>query len=320
MRSPVENRYIGSVRFFKHIFLCTIFIITSFPLMLCFHFAAFAHQSNQELTMLQTEYAMQLKARHTDASTDEFEHTNLLKKTDHKQLEAETPHYQELYSDLYVTYPEHFTTSEKKTVYLTFDDGPSPVTDTVLDVLADKQAKATFFVKGVQLHKEGNVERIRRIAHEEHAIGIHTYTHDYEKIYSSVDAFLSDFYEVWKDVKEITGVSPNIFRFPGGSINVYNGTIYQEIIAEMTRRGFVYFDWNASSNDAASIKMSAENILYSATQSQNFSRIILLMHDSDSKSNTAKALPQIIDYYISNGYVIAPLKQDTNPVIFGYRY
>ena len=49
------------------------------------------------------------------------------------------------------------------------------------------------------------------------------------------------------------GAAPQVFRFPGGSVNAYNGATYRDIISEMVRRGFVYFDWNRMSGGAAPV-------------------------------------------------------------------
>ena len=103
---------------------------------------------------------------------------------------------------------------------------------------------------GSNLKSERGQEILRRIAEEGHTIGIHTDSHQYRSIYASVEAYLEDFEKVFRKVYEITGVKPEIFRFPGGSVNGYNGAIYQELIAEMMRRGFSYYDWNVSSADA----------------------------------------------------------------------
>ena len=119
-------------------------------------------------------------------------------------------------------------------------------------------------------------------------------------------------------MEKITGVKAELFRFPGGSINVYNATIYQEIIAEMTRRGFVYYDWNMSCEDASKIPLSVGEILQSATNLPQSNRVILLMHDSNHNINTANALQLIIDHYIKDGYTVQPLTKDVKPIIFGY--
>ena len=106
----------------------------------------------------------------------------------------------------------------------------------------------------------------KRQVEEGHTIGIHCNEHDYGKIYASVDSYLEDFQKAYDTVYEVTGVEPVLFRFPGGSINAYNKKVYEDIIEEMTAGGFVYFDWNASLEDAVS-KSEPEELIANARES-----------------------------------------------------
>ena len=120
-------------------------------------------------------------------------------------------------------------------------------------------------------------------------------------------------------IYDTVGVRPSVFRFPGGSVNTYNARYYEEIIAEMTRRGFTYYDWNASSGDAVP-KTNAQLIYNSAVQSsEGKNRIILLMHDSVGKYHTVAALPGIIEYYKAKGFRFGRITNDVTPVAFNYR-
>ena len=83
---------------------------------------------------------------------------------------------------------------------------------------------------------------MKAVADAGHTVGVHSISHDYEKVYESVESYLADFNDTYNCIYEATGVKPRFFRFPGGSINNYNRFVYMQIIAEMTRRGFVYFD------------------------------------------------------------------------------
>ena len=72
---------------------------------------------------------------------------------------------------------------EQKSVYLTFDDGPSTiVTGKILDVLKQEKIKATFFI--VSDRVSGRKETLRRIAAEGHTLGVHSKSHVYSEIYS----------------------------------------------------------------------------------------------------------------------------------------
>ncbi|MEG1642019.1 MAG: polysaccharide deacetylase family protein [Synergistaceae bacterium] len=225
--------------------------------------------------------------------------------------------YQSLYKEMYSKYPDHFDKRHGKTLYLTFDDGPSVFTDSILKTLKEKNIKATFFVTGVTLKNPENKERLRLIAKAGHTIGLHTNCHIYRQIYSSVEDYLADFYFIWVKVKDITGIEPKIFRFPGGSINNYNANIYQQLIAEMTRRGFVYYDWNASGNDTVIKTATSSDIYNYCTTTKNRNNIILLLHDSNKKAEIV--LPKVIDFYIKNGYEILPLTENVKPITWNYR-
>ena len=111
--------------------------------------------------------------------------------------------------------PASFTYAEGKSVYLTFDDGPSnSVTPRVLDTLKEENVKATFFV--VSERARGREEILRRIADEGHTIGVHSATHKYSEIYASDEALKKDMATCAAFIKKTTGVTPKVYRFPGG--------------------------------------------------------------------------------------------------------
>jgi peptidoglycan/xylan/chitin deacetylase (PgdA/CDA1 family) len=222
-------------------------------------------------------------------------------------------YYHELYPSLYATRSKRFFT-QNKTVYLTFDDGPSAHTEQVLDILKEKGLKASFFIVGdsvTHLGEKGKV-LLSRMIDEGHTVGVHCNTHVYDRVYASVEAFLDDFNKAHSLIKEITGVSADIFRFPGGSVNNYNGRIRADLIDEMTRRGFTYYDWNASTNDTAR-NASEESALRNATlKVGKFNRVVILMHDTREVS--VRALPGIIDTYEAMGYGFERLKNTDKPI------
>lgn len=229
----------------------------------------------------------------------------------------EVPAYQELYPELYAREHGWNTVDKKKVCYLTFDDGPSARTPEVLRILERYGVKATFFVVGKDT--EQSKQWMRDIVAAGHTIGVHSATHDYRSIYDSVEAWLDDFAQEYRIIEEATGVAPQIFRFPGGSINAYNGHIYQEIVAEMTRRGFVYFDWNRSIGDAVRTSPSAAVLAQNALDKLGASsRVILLMHDSRGHANTVAALPAIIEGYQNAGYTLEALTPEVRPIVYAY--
>lgn len=198
-----------------------------------------------------------------------------------------------------------------KTMYLTFDDGPSAEnTVAVLDILKERNIKATFFLVGENV--ERHPEIAKRIVAEGHTIGIHCNRHDYEEIYASVDAYVEDFEEAQRIVYEVTGVEAKLFRFPGGSINAYNEEVYEDIAEAMTKKGYIYYDWNASLEDAVS-KSTPESLLANGMESTlGKKKVIMLAHDVIY--NTTLCLDDLIDQFPE--YEMLPLSEEVEPIQF----
>lgn len=228
---------------------------------------------------------------------------------------SEGPAYEQKYSDLYVDNNFQFKTDNDKICYLTFDDGPSKATAQILDTLKTYGVRATFFVNYADTEREKAL--MRRIVDEGHTIAIHSASHDYEKIYASVDAFLDDFEKISKQIEEVTGVRATMFRFPGGSVNSYNVKIYPQLIAEMTRRGYIYHDWNVYGGDNLQANVPAEEIKDGVIKGISaVKRNIILMHDGPGHQTTADALPGIITHLQEKDYRFAPLDEEVRPMIF----
>lgn len=220
--------------------------------------------------------------------------------------------YSALYEDLYVSEPPEYV-REENTVYLTFDDGPSGNTYAILSYLRKSNVKATFFV--VPNRSEECAATLRAIAADGHAIGVHSASHEYTKIYASVEAFLDDFYEAWDIIRDATGISTEIFRFPGGSNNDYNADTREAIIAEMSRRGFRFYDWNVDSYDVTGATWTQ---MYNSIplEVNDHSRSIVLMHDATIRENTVYVLEDVIKVLLDEGYKFDKINSDTKPVQF----
>lgn len=199
--------------------------------------------------------------------------------------------------------------SDEKVVYLTLDDGPSDNTQAVLDILDKYNAKATFFVTGEMPEYKDMI----KVAYDKgHTIGMHTYSHVYEKVYASVDAYFQDLDQIGQLVKEEIGYVPCFIRFPGGSSNTvskkYTSGIMSTLVQEVQNRGYQYYDWNGSSGDG-SVRTTEELVAQATSFESN--NIILLCHDSHGKQTTVEALPQIIEHYQSLGYTFKALDRDS---------
>ncbi len=192
------------------------------------------------------------------------------------------------------------TPSTGKTVYLTFDDGPSSYTPQILDTLDKYGVKATFFVKNGGKYNY----LMKDIVNRGNAIGLHTYSHDYKKIYSSDTAYFNDLNKISDLVYEQTGVRSKIIRFPGGTSNTvskeHSKGIMTRLSKSVTEQGYVYFDWNCDNGDAAGANTVQKQLNNCSKYPKSASTVVVLMHDT--KSTTRDALPKIIEYYKSCGF------------------
>ena len=198
------------------------------------------------------------------------------------------------------TVPTFTHADEEKRVYLTFDDGPSTViTNAVLDVLEEEGVKATFFVVGARV--EGREETLQRIVDEGHTIGVHSNTHEYKKIYASEKAFLEDIDACAAIIKKITGITPRVYRFPGGGLN--HEMKYTPLVEE---RGYQVVRWNAVCGDAEIPNAAKTTLIQRAAEtSKGKCPVVLLLHDSAKNFSTAEALPEIIAHFRAEGYAFS---------------
>lgn len=200
-----------------------------------------------------------------------------------------------------------------KTIYLTFDDGPSPNTPKILSILNEYGVKATFFVINTKYNSY-----MKDIVNSGNAIALHSYTHDYSNIYSSEEAYFNDLNAISDVVYNETGIRSNIMRFPGGSSNTvsrkYNSGIMSRLSSSVKEQGYQYYDWNCSSGDASGNNVPAATIISNCKKLPSSNTVIVLMHDTGAKGTTVEALPQVIEYYQSIGCNFAVIDSSTYPV------
>lgn len=322
---PEKERYFGSVRFFKNMILLAVIVCITVPTVLAVHWHRKAAAVSAEvLSERQKLEAEQDKTAELQAELEKRQAELEAERAGRRaELEAATasdvPDYQLLYPDFYADTPLPAVQAQENVIYLTFDDGPSASTDELLDILEEKNVKATFFVVGKT--DAESIARMKRIAAAGHTLGMHSYSHEYKQIYGSVEDFLADFYKLFVLLRDEVGVTPTVFRFPGGSINSYDSGIYQELAAEMLRRGFRYYDWNLSAEDAVTPTPSANKITHNIlTSASGRQRGVVLMHDSRACGATVQALPDIIDGLREMGFELAPLERDVKAMTFSYKY
>ena len=194
--------------------------------------------------------------------------------------------------------------SNTKRAFLTFDDGPSSVTNTILDTLKQQNVKATFFVLGSRVEKKPDV--VKRMYDEGHYIANHGYSHVYENIYASPQSVLDEYNRCNEAVKNAIGVpeyNSHLFRFPGGLVGGKYADIKNQANELLKQNNIMHIDWNALNGDAETNNLSIEFELARLQETtQNKNSIVILMHDAPAKKVTAEALSQIIEYLRNQGY------------------
>ena len=208
-----------------------------------------------------------------------------------------------------------------KTIYLTFDDGPSWVTESILNILKENNIKSTFFVIGNS--SDYGKTLLKRMVNEGHSIGNHTYSHDYSYIYKYSDNFFKDLRKNENIIYKATGTKPKIVRLPGGSNNNVHKKYTKEedvmmtICNKLERRGYAYFDWNSTSGDASPIPATVDQIIENALRGINRNNnAVVLFHDTASKVNTLKSLPILIEKLKFLGCNFEPLTKNSPSVQF----
>ena len=208
--------------------------------------------------------------------------------------------------------------SDEKYAFLTFDDGPSPVTEKILDVLKEKDVKGTFFILGSRLDEVPETQKIlRRTIEEGNAIANHTYSHNYGKLYpgnyTNVDTFMSEIEKANDTMRNALGdnFDTRVVRMPGG----YNSRVYYKDpnLTELNKRfeqeDIVELDWNALNGDAEGKPYTPDEMVdYLKRTVAGQKHVIILMHDTYGKDKTAQTLPEIIDYLKTEGYQFKTIK------------
>lgn len=212
-------------------------------------------------------------------------------------------------NDSYSAVSAEVTNNPGKRAYLTFDDGPTDNTMEMLDVLDEYDVKATFFVVG---REENYYDCYKEIVERGHVLALHSYTHDYDVIYSSMDNFVKDIEELRKLLYDVTGVRPVYYRFPGGSSNSVSKVPMSELVSYVEEQGLVYFDWNALNQDAVTDNLSPEQLVDNIMQdAKKYDDVVILMHDLGNRHTTIESLPMLIKVLREEGYEILPIDENT---------
>lgn len=185
-------------------------------------------------------------------------------------------------------------------IYLTFDDGPGPYTQKLLDILDKYDAKATFFVVG-----RNDLTLLAQMVEKGHAVGNHSNTHNYSKLYASEEAFFAELYRAQDRIEAACGKRTKLVRFPGGSSNRVSEVSMRQLTNSLTAAGYVYFDWNVDSKDAGGAKTSDEVIYNVCSGVATKTKAVVLQHDI--KEFSVDAVEEIIIWGLENGYTFEAL-------------
>ncbi|MDD6810903.1 MAG: polysaccharide deacetylase [Lachnospiraceae bacterium] len=300
------------VQFLKKLIIFILVMAILIPTILCIVLGVQLHHVRKELRELQTQiketaviYSEDVvpTAEADGEYTEEYEISGMDEFIDDLTGEADENGTEKAEEDTNI-----------RKVYLTFDDGPSNNTERILDILAEYDVKATFFVVGKEEEKYQTL--YKRIADEGHTLGMHSYSHKYDEIYQSVDSYGQDLNKLQEFLYEKTGVYCSICRFPGGSSNTVSKVDMHELITYLDEQDITYFDWNISSGDASSSYISTETILENClTKLPQYKECIILMHDASNKNTTVEALPMLIEQIQAmENTIIVPITEDTEPI------
>ncbi|MEG3934626.1 polysaccharide deacetylase family protein [Microcoleus sp. T3_B1] len=179
--------------------------------------------------------------------------------------------------------------SQHKAIALTFDDGPWPKTTTqILDILKENNIKATFFWVGRYLHNSPEIGK--QVAAAGHAIGNHTWNHQY--LQYNEDGAAREIDRTSSLIEELTGIQTSMFRPPGGILN--NG-----LAAYAQKKNYAVVMWSADSFDWRTL---TESLIDNVMRQANSGGIVLMHDGGGNRARTVKALPDIIARLRKEGY------------------
>ncbi len=177
--------------------------------------------------------------------------------------------------------------TEEKVMALTFDDGPDPLyTGYILDVLKEKNVKATFFVLGESA--KNNPELLLRARQEGHEIGNHGYSHTY-----TPSKFVQELIRTDEVLQEVLQERTAFYRPPGGVIS-------NAVLAGVKEQGHILTLWSIDSRDW--VNPGPAQIVQNVVNNSFPGGIILLHDGGEKREQTIRALGPIIDRLREQGY------------------
>ncbi|MGL5506832.1 MAG: polysaccharide deacetylase family protein [Paraclostridium sp.] len=192
-----------------------------------------------------------------------------------------------------------------KVVYITFDDGPNTNTPKILDLLAQYNMKATFFLLEDKI--KSNPDIVKRMLSEGHAIGLHGQSHEKKLFYADNNSVLNEIYSTRTSLKNIVGYDTNVVRVPYGSKPHLTQVQYSSLVDN----GYNMWDWNVDSTDTHANASASSIINNTLSEVKNYKTPVVLFHD---KQVTVKALPSVLKFLYTNGYISKTIQQQEQPL------
>ena len=158
-----------------------------------------------------------------------------------------------------------------------------------------------FFLIGQNVIRYPDV--VKKIYQSGNAIGVHSYTHDYKKIYVSPKAYTDELLQTEEEIYKILGVRPIISRAPGGT----EGHFTKDFWTAINNIGYIEVGWNALTGDADGTGKTADKEVENIKQQLQLRpylhrHLVILMHDAYGHGATVDALPDIIHLLKGQGY------------------
>ena len=211
---------------------------------------------------------------------------------------------------------------EPRTVYLTFDDGPSRNTRAILEVLREEEVPATFFVTLAE--QETCSDAYAALCENGCKVALHCSVHDYTRLYESAQAYREDLRELEAGLRELGIPYERLVRLPGGSLNSEaDPEVLREILTGLGRDGYTVFDWTVTSGDDGTagqpVPLPPEEIVRTALErGEGQSSPVILLHDSYPFTTTPEAVRAIVRAYKAKGYRFGVLTADTRSLVFSH--
>ena len=260
-----------------------------------------------------------IKSNLTKSNESKLTYENSLSKN--KSLEEEITKIKNIDKEILNTKNEYYKTlklfedkvinkeTNYKIAYLTFDDGPYDLTHKFLEILEKYDVRATFFTIGIDKepcydNKNKSCKDIySKIAKQGHTMANHTYSHSiFNGLYNNTDSFINNLKKQEELIKNETGITTNIVRFPGGIAS--SGYLKNSITNKLKEIGYGWVDWTALNGDGGYIP-NKETALNTLKNTINDDIEVILFHDYSYI--TLSALPESIEYLKNENYILLPL-------------